>query len=162
MLWPNRFAVLLFFVMILLAGCDIHNVDSTYNRFLSIETDQEVYLIDETEYINVTVTNTSIRTIHYNRCLSTVIEILGNDGEIIHTIGLPVCKCLCLSTLETGAKIDPDITRVPINFPYMREKLDGHLGSTFRIRFEFSLDSNWNQILPNSLSRTPPFVITDS
>ena len=162
MICPKRNSALLFFIMILLAGCGIHNVDSTSNRFLSIETDREVYQIDETDYIKVTVTNTSIRTIHYNRCLSTVIEVLGDDGEIIETIGLPVCYCLCLSTLEPGAKIDPDITRVPVNFPYMREKLDGHLGRTFRIRYEFSLDSNWKQMLPNTLSRTPPFVITNS
>lgn len=153
---------LLFLVLILLAGCNLNNVDTTSNRFLSIETDKEVYQFDKTEFIEVTVTNTSNRTIHYNRCLPIAIEVLGGSDEIIDTIGFPVCKCLCLARLEPGEKLDPDITKVSLNYPLVREKLDGHLNRTFRVRFEFSLDSNWKQVLPYSLSRTPPFVITDS
>lgn len=164
MSWPLKKITLFFVVLILLAGCDLYNVDTTTtsNRYLSIETDKEVYQLDETDFIEATITNTSIRTIHYNGCLPITMEVLGDSGEIIDTIGFPVCECLCLATLEPGEKLNPDITNVPINFPLIREKLDEHLNRTFRIRFEFSLDSNWEQMLPHSLSRTPPFVITDS
>ena len=151
----------LLILVLLIQGCDFWNFSGLHTgEFLSIQTDKLEYNIHKDEIIKVIIKNNSDNSLHYNTCFPKILEVLNYDGEIIATKGFPVCYCLCLTTLEPGETVPEQITQLDIKtLTYSHPSLKEYRDVLFRLRFEFSLDRQWNNPLPPSFTRSNPFML---
>ncbi len=159
----NQILFKLLIPVFLMQGCDFWNFSGLHTgEILSIQTDKQVYNIHKDETIEVHINNNSDKSLYYNTCFSKVLEVLNQDGLIIDAKGFPVCYCLCLTTLEPGEIVPVEITQIDLEtLLYFHPDLSEYRDLRFRIRFDFSLDRQWNNPLPASFTRTNPFQLTD-
>jgi hypothetical protein len=145
-------------ILIFLAGCGI--LGSNGSPSLKIETDLEVYDLNDTEFINVDIVNTSEQTIYYSTCLARELEIL-NNGELVDTVPFGVCYCICSATLEPGEQVAPYISKTST---YMIKERSDQLQSkgsvTYRLKYSFYEDKAWGEkLLPQNELQSNEFTL---
>jgi hypothetical protein len=135
-------------------------LDADKSPSLNIETDKDIYDLNEHEYVAVKIENNSDQTIYYSTCLARELEII-KDGELFDTIPYGVCYCICSATLEPGEKVFPDVSKV--NISILKDKSDTLPSSntiSYRVKYSFYEDKAWGENpLPNHELRSNKFKL---
>lgn len=155
----SRMIYHVFFLMMVIsiASCGILN--SEEKPSLNIETEKDIYLLNEDEFIAVTIENTSGKTVYYSTCLARELEVLEN-GSHVDTIQFGVCYCLCPAELQPGDKVAADVSKMPIQYIKESEQLRGEESITYRLKYSLHKDKAWgDKPLPDFELRSNEFSL---
>ena len=89
--------------LVFCAGCSIFGLDE--GQPLKLRTDSPSYELREGVMISVTGVNISLKTIHFNRCMSMQLDALDGN-RVAGTFTFPSCDCLCFDELEPGERLE--------------------------------------------------------
>lgn len=140
---------------LIIGGCDLSG-SGVSSPSLSIETDRGAYHLARDSTIQVEIRNVSDQPIHYSTCLATSLEVV-EDGQVVDTIGLPVCYCACPATLEPGEKVAPTVSSVSMDAIAQVSDRLGESSVSYRLAYAFYQDEPWGDLLARPERQSNPF-----
>lgn len=148
------------FILLLLVcvftGCDLLSSDN--QTPIHIKTDKNQYSLAKDDSIQVTIINTSFKTIHYTTCYPKSVEML-RENVIVKKFGFPICYCICPAELKPGEKMPTNISGVALKQRFLNSDSDEDV--SYRIRYFFYFDEAFgDDPVSPEYSRSNTFSIT--